>query len=486
MASSNPLIPPFWTRVPRFFLFPLNPAILWRVLFFAAIPAIGAFASSPQAIALAAAGLSLLAWVFLLRFGSRVLSETSLGRLSPSQYPDLPDDSLSHMPYKIMALFIIPGMAVGLVASLFGEGMGMLANFALMLILPAALMALVISRSLFTGLNPAAGWGMMRDIGSPYLLLCVFLYFLSTAQMFLIAKVFEHSVMPLMLQWGELKAAVQHAMQAQDEVAFDAAMEGMHGFFQHVRPRLAGSIWLITAVGMHFTLIAFNMLGYVLYQFHEQLGLEVDVLPGRRGGPAKNANPAKAAEDAASQRIAEFLAEGQVDQALEVAYEAQRLDPDNTTVQERYNKLLHLAGKDDRLLNHSQKLIPLLLRKEQKRGALEAWKRCREKQPEFRPEDAATVVQLAEAARASREPKTAMEILNGFDKVFRNHPLLAEVYCLGGQILCEDLQQDALAERFFVTLANRFPDHPRVEDAGRLRQIIARMQQNAAPVRPPA
>ncbi|MDP5239089.1 hypothetical protein Q9Q94_06075 [Uliginosibacterium sp. 31-16] len=477
MASSNPLIPPFWTRVPRFFLFPLTPSVLWRVVVFAALPALGAFATSLPAMMVCIGGLSLLSWVFLLRFGSRVLSETSLGRLSPTQYSPLPDETLAHMPYKIMGLFIIPGFAVGLVAGLFGEGMGMLANFAVMLITPAALMALVTSRSLSTGLNPAAGWSLISGIGAPYLLLCIFLYFLSTGQMFLMFKVFESSLLPMLQKWGELQVTLQQAMASQDEVAFTAAMEASQKLFANLRPRLAGSVWLITGVAMHFTLIAFNMLGYVLYQFHEQLGLDVEVLPGRRGGSAA----AKAKEDPDSARITEFLAEGMVDQALEIAYEAQRLDPENTAAQERYNKLLHLAGKDERLLNHSQKLIPLLLRKEQRRNALDAWKRCREKQPEFRPEDAATVLQLAEAARHAREPKLAMEILNGFDKAFRNSPLLAEVYFLGGQILCEDLNQDELAERFFVTLANRFPDHPRVEESQRLRQIIARMRQRAEP-----
>ena len=69
-----------------------------------------------------------------------------------------------------------------------------------------------------------------------------------------------------------------------------------------------------------------------------------------------------------------------------------------------------------------------------------------------------------------------MKMLSGFDKAFRHHPLIAEAYFLGGRILCEDLHQDAMAERFFITLANRFPDHPRVEEARRLREVIARLK----------
>lgn len=475
MASHSSLITPFWTRVPNFFLFPLQPSALWRVLVFAGLPALGAFATSPVFIGILIAGLSLLAWVFLLRFGSRVLHETSLGRLSISDYSQLPDESLAHMPFKIMALFMIPGFCVGLIAAMFGETMGWVANLAVTLITPAAMMAMIVSRSLLTGLNPSAGLSIISGVGKPYALLCVFLFFLSSGQMFLVSKLLEHTLLPLFQQWMELQAQAQKAFQAQDQVAFDAAMEGIGSFFPRMQPKLAGAVWLMNAVAMHFTLIAFNMMGYVLYQFHEALGLEVDepASARRRGG-------AKPKIDAESEQIAALLAEGKLDQALEVAYEAQRLDHENIAAQERYNKLLHLAGKDDRLFNHSQRLIPLMLRNNQGRNALEAWKRCREKDAEFRPEQAASVLQLAEAARANREPKLAMEILNGFDKAFRNHALLPEVYFLGGQILCEDLRKDELADRFFITLCNRFPDHPRVEEALRLRDIIRRMRKSAA------
>jgi tetratricopeptide (TPR) repeat protein len=474
-AGPHTPIAPFWTRVPRFFLFPLQPSALWRVMVFAALPALGAFGTSPAALAVLIGGLSILAWVFLLRFASRVLNETSLGRLSPADYSPLPDESMAYMPYKILALFMIPGFAVGIVAALTGETLGMVANLLVTLVTPAALMALVISRSLATGLNPSASWAIISGIGKPYALLCVFLFSLSASQIFLTMKVGELRLLPLMMRWAELQAAAQQAYQLQDEAAFEEAMEGIAQFFKHLKPTLAGAVWLISAVAMYFTLIASSMLGYVLYQYHQALGLEVEVLPGQR---AKN--PASSQTDVESGQIAAHIAEGRLDQALEIAYEAQRIDPQNPIVQERYNKLLHLAGKDERLINHSQRLIPMLLGSGNGRAAVETWLRSRERQPEFRPEDAKHVLQLAEAARANREPKRAMEILNGFDKAFKNHPLVPEVYFLGGCILCEDLHKDELADRFFATLCTRHPEHPRVEDALRMRDTIRRVRKAAA------
>jgi tetratricopeptide (TPR) repeat protein len=468
-------ITPFWTRVPRFFLFPLQPLALWRVLVFAAIPALGAFATSPAAIAIAVGGLSLLAWIFLLRFGSLVLSETSLGHLSLSSYPQLPDDTLAYMPFKIIGLFVIPLFFVGLIASMFGNNMAMVANFAVTVITPAALMALVVSRSLATGLNPAAAWSIISGIGSPYVLLCVFLFFLSSGQLFLMGKIAEIKLLPLMESWAALEAQLQLAVQAQDGEAYIAAAGELRGLFRSMRPTLASVIWLASAVAMYFTLIAFNMLGYVLYQFHQPLALEVDDGPDQRGKEAES--PAKAE----SEQIAGLIAQGDINAALEIAYEAQRLAPDDIPAQERYNRLLHLAGKDDRLLNHCNRLIPLLLRREQYPAALEAWQRCRDKHPAYRLEDAAQVLHLAELARAAPDPKLAMTMLDGFDKAFRNHPLVPDVYFLCARILSEDLRRDDIADRFLLTLCNRFPEHARVAEALRMREVIARLRPAGSP-----
>lgn len=477
MTAGNSLgIAAFWTRVPRFFVFPLQPAVLWRVIVFAALPAAGAFGTSPVAMMVLVGGLSLLAWIFLLRFASRVLNETSLGRLSVADYSPLPDESLAHLPYKIMALFMIPGFLVGLITALLGETLGMVANFAVTFVTPAALMALVISRSLGTGLNPSASWGIIQGIGKPYLLLCVFLLCLTTGQIFLMVKLGELRLVPLFERWAQLQAEIQQAFEAQDEEALDRAVADITGFFKTMKPTLAGAIWLISAVAMHFTLIASSMLGYVLYQYHEALGLEVEVLPGQRGKAAATKTPT----DIESEQIAAHIAEGRMDKALDVAYEAQRLNPHDPVAQERYNKLLHLAGKDDRLANHSQRLIPMQLGSGNGRAALETWQRCRERVPAFQLEQPAHVLQLAEAARANRDPKRAMDLLNGFDKTFRNHPLVPDAYYLGGCILCEDFHKDELADRYFATLCTRYPQHARVEDALRMRDVIQRVRKASA------
>lgn len=436
---------------------------------FGAIPAIGVFATSIPAMIVAVAGLSLLAWIFFLRYGSRVLSETARGHLSPADYSFEEDLTLTHLPYSIFGLFFVTSFAVGIVAGIFGEGAGIAANFVVMLMMPAAMMVLVHTRSLWSGLNPSQAWALIKTIGKPYWLLCLFLFCLSSAQMFMSVWLFTTGITPLFEKWSALQAALQHVQSQDDADQVESLFMSFDTFLGRQRPRLCLSVFGFTGVAMYFTMIAFNMLGYVLYQYHRPLGLEVDEPRARRAGRTEP-------RDSEADQIASLIAAGQLDKALDIAYEAQRVDPENVTLQERYHKLLHLAGKNERLCSHASRFIALLLRRQMPGKALEVLRRCREKEAEFRPEDPTTILALAQAARSARESKFALEIVRAFDRVFPRHPLIPEVYSLSARILCEDMRQDATADRLFAAICERYPDHPCAAQAREYRSALARMQ----------
>lgn len=470
LQSGERAIVPFWNRVPLFFLFPLHVSMLTRIAVFCLLPAIGVYATSPQAMIVAIGGLSLIAWIGFLRFGSRVLSETSLGHLAPRHYSPFADETLAYMPFKIFALVMSSGMLVGVLGALFGRNVAIGANVLVSLITPAALIVLVVSRSLFAGLNPMASLSVMGAIGKPYFLLCLFLFSLSTAQGFLSAQMLESVIKPLMARWAEIQAAAQEVASQAEADALSEMMSAFGAELQRLKPRFAATIFLISAVAMYFTLIAFNMLGYAAYQYHAKLGLEIDEEPAttRRG-------PASVETDPDAKRIAELVAAGNIDQALDVAYEAQRLDHENLPAQERYHKLLHLAGKDDRLLGQTNRLLPLLLRQGKKHNALDVLRRTRERHPQYLPEQAEQILDMAEAARSERQPKLALELLSAFEEKWARSALLPEALFLSGRILCEDLRDDAKANAYFSRICESHSAHPKAVEAQRFRDVLARM-----------
>ncbi len=468
--------PPFWGRIPRFFLFPLYPAILRRFCLFAALPVICIFTTSINAGLVVFLGLSLLAWIFYLRLGSRIFSETSRGRLSPEHYDPETDESLTHLPYAIFGLGFVASFAVGLVEGLFGSGPSVAANLIVSLMMPASLMVLVHTRSLFAGLSPGQVWELIRAIGKPYLLLCLFLFCLSSAQMFLGVQCFELGIAPIIEKWALLQQTLSAVRSEEDWRMAQGALSEFQSFLARQRPRLGLSLFGFNAAAMFFTTVAFNMMGYVLYQYHQALGLAVDEPRPARGGQRDEPH------DAAGEQIAALLAEGRMNKALDIAYEEQRVEPDSVAANERYHKLLHLAGdKTDRLTSHANRFIALLLRQQMAGKALEVLRRCREQSADFRPEDPATLLALAQSARGLRDPKQALDIMRSFDKKHPRHPLIPEVYSLSARILCEDLRQDAMAERLFAAIIRRYPEHPRAVEAREYQSALARMRAPDAP-----
>jgi tetratricopeptide (TPR) repeat protein len=468
------MLTPFWGRIPRFFLFPLHPPILFRIGLFAALPVLCVVTTSIKAGVVVYGGLSLLAWVFYLRLGSGIFSETSRGRLSPEQYDREKDESLAYMPYALFALFFVASLAVGLVDSLFGNGAAIAANVLVTLLMPAALMVLIHTRSLIASLSPGQVFELVGSIGKPYLLLFLFLFCLSSAQMFLVFKCIEFGINPIVEKWMALQEMLTEIESGEDFAMFQAATAEFDALLRRQRPRVGMALFGINFAAMYFTTVAFNMMGYVLYQYHQALGLCVDEPRPARGG--QRSEP----EDAAGEQIAAFLAEGRMDKALDVAYEEQRIEPDSIAAQERYHKLLHLAGKTDRLLTHANRFIALLLRQQKADKALEALRRCREQAPDFRPEDPATLLALAQSARGLRDPKQALDIMRSFDKKHPRHPLIPDVYALSARILCEDLRQDAMADRIFATLIERYPEHPSAAQAREYRGVLAKMRKPEA------
>jgi tetratricopeptide (TPR) repeat protein len=300
------------------------------------------------------------------------------------------------------------------------------------LAIPASIMILSVTRSFWSAINPSATVGMIRVIGLPYLGLCAFLFLLSASE-------------------GMLQSALV--------------------------PRLPG--WLLipalTFVAMYFTLIMFNMMGYVVYQYHHMLGVPVSRFAGD-GAQAPAGERAAGSGDA----IGRLVGAGQIDEALELAYEAQRVAPDDPFAHGRYHKLLALAGRDERLLSHARTYLSVLLQKGQGDEALTLFRAMQERDAAFAPERPEHLLGLAEAARRRREFPQALALVKGFDKRFPRHPEIPAVYLFAARVLCENLRQDASARQILTVLLARYPEHPVCADARQLLTVLDRLA--AAPV----
>lgn len=406
---------PFWRRMPRFFLYPLHlTPVVGITLGALAMLLIGIVPFGAIVVPLAIA-------VAFFRYAYRVLDRTAHGILSPEQPAEQFASEGAHRIYKQLAVFIVFGTVVGVVGLLLGELAEKAAELLLSLALPATVMVLAVTNSLRRAVNPVVLWQLIRTIGWPYLLL----NFCTTA----------------------LWVAASVVAVGASEVVPTAMVPTLFA-------------WVL----MFFMLVMFNMMGYVLYQYHDRLGLEQE-------GVA-----AKGVAESPVDRIAGLVEENRIADAIDIAYEAQRRNPDDLDARERYHRLLELGGSQAQLLSHARGYIKVLLQKNRAARAVELFNSARKTEPSFRLEAATDQIELAGAADRLGDHKSAMQALLQFDRHYANSRAIPAAWLLQGQILSNRLKQDRPAFQLLKLLVSKYPNAPEAVEARRQLGMLERLQ----------
>lgn len=119
-----------------------------------------------------------------------------------------------------------------------------------------------------------------------------------------------------------------------------------------------------------------------------------------------------------------------IDEALELAYEAQRVRRTKWRRTTAITSCWRSAGRDDWLFSHAKRYLSLLLQKGSGDEALTLYRAMQAKDADFAPEQPAQLLKLAEAARRRREFPQALAIVKGFDKAPRVTPRFRRSICL--------------------------------------------------------
>jgi len=418
------VIVPFWRRLPRIFAYPLQPAALTYLLGLSllslalAIPLIGLFV-------LVLVGLAVLQYSF------RVMAHTAAGHMRP---PEVTMRGEEDVTPRVVALFLVYA-AVGYLTSQAGAYLGLpgyvAASVFFGLMLPASILIVGLEqgfvRILVKAVNPVSLTALAVRIGPAYLLLFLFVQLLSGAGS----------------QLAALLAGLVPGWAAAGAVAFG---------------------W------MYMHLVTFHLLGYVIYQYHEELGYEVDVRADQSGG--EPARPATTPGDSVLGQVDVLLKEGQLERADELLRQQIDADPTDLAVWQRYFRVLQARGDDERLTHESKDYISALLLAGRVGPAAEVAAQALAKDAGFRPAKPEQVLPLARSAREAGRPKLALRLMNGFGRHHPDHDDLPAVSVLSARILSEDLRQDGKARPLLEGLLRRFPDHPAAAEAQRLLKAI--------------
>jgi hypothetical protein len=320
------------------------------------------------------------------------------------------------------------------------------------LLLPAAAVVIALEDSFFRALNPLNALTLLQAMGRAYFVL--WLFFLAIA-----------GTRHLVLTTGsDLPAMVRFPLE----------------------------MGLATYLG----LVLFAIMGYALYQYHQELHLDVDVDfdDHRQAGGAEAIAAAGSARTAISrnaapvdpltQKIDAALARGDIQDAIAEVKDRMRYDKLDPKLNERLHELLVRQGDAGAVQAQGQQWLTALAKAGQGREGLAALRKLQALQPQFVVQDGDAVLPLAQAAVRERDFAGAVALLRQFDKRFPGHADTPGVFFLGARLMSEQNRQHDKAARLLRGVLATYPDHPQTEEVrtylGVLESLIARSAASAA------
>ncbi|SPE23950.1 conserved membrane hypothetical protein [Burkholderiales bacterium] len=462
-------VTPFWQRMPRLFLFPLQRAPLLRNVFSTLLFCVVAMFSYPYlATAPLRAGLLILfAWcaaaLYIARFAFLVIERSAFGYLDSRTYPRQEESGDWRRPVKMFLVMVVVPALIIVVGHLVLPGvLVLLALLAFALLLPASVMVMTMTDSFADAVNPTRCARTAWSIGPPYLLLCLFLL------MLLIGS--QQALHVLLPGPGHAAAPAADAAHAVD-AATTAAPVSMVSL---------GLTWLVVSlVGNYFLVLTCALIGYTMFQYNAVLGIAV-VGPGdtRVRGPMSSSAHARRLREAL---IGKLVAAGEFREAIELLSDELRARPADLSLHARLHTLLLHEGAKPRIEDHAERYLELLLAASNVKEALTLFEQTRKLIPTFSPRDPARLPQLAGAAIEAIRPELAAELIRGFDRKYPGHPKIPEVYVVGGRVLLQaDRASEAQALLQHVTKS--YPDSPAAAEAKR---YLARFEAGASALAAP-
>jgi hypothetical protein len=397
---------PFWHRIGAFFRYPFHTDPLMVIAICTLVPIV-----APANI------VGLIIWLVLalalFKYTYAVISHTAEGHLKPPPVSVAFTGSGFDIVILQLLVFVLMGGLVAAAAMIGGPILMMLALAFAILALPASIMVLAMERSVGAAVNPMNLAVLISRIGTPYFLLYGYLILLTLAS------------------GAAQDFAVDH-------------------FPMWVAQPLAGFL------NSTFTLILFHMLGYLLFQYQEELGFASDI-QGEEGD-ADQQNPDRSTRFDADLDM--NLKDGNYDRVQSMLIESLKKDRDNPKRIGQLYQILTARQATTELYRYHPRLMAWLAQRHDGDGLNQLMQTLQAAEPGFQLDDPELAVQCASALYHRGHFKPALRLLQDFHKRFPDSDQLAPAYLLAAQALANGLQQWEKAGAFLSFIKKRCVTHP--------------------------
>lgn len=415
LGAANTALP-FWERLPQFFAYGLQVSPL---AFSALLALAGLF--MPR---------SLVLWCILLSVATKyfhsVIESSSDGlREAPSLMSAFGGDGLSLFIKQVLVFAIALG-ALWLAADFNSETLFWVVNIAIVLLLPASIIRLALSKELGAALSPDQVGEVIRAMGGRYLILCAFLFILWQSP----------SYVAWMLSGGLPRVVLMP---------------------------------IATFLFGYFGVVMCSMMGYAVFQYQGALGFAIAEEGTQQGLPEHEWRRRKALAEAEIR-----LKEGQSDGALETLANALQRDPEDLRMNERYHQLLFGLGAHERCLRHLDHYLPLAARQNPTLAAT-ALLNARQFKADFQPADALVCEQVAGALLERHKVREALSLLRNLHQRFPDYPHIPRAYLLAARGFAEGLGQLEPAQKLLAYIRARYPATPLLDQVSALEAALAKL-----------
>ncbi|TGN39005.1 hypothetical protein E5Q11_13965 [Marinobacter confluentis] len=418
---------PFWNRIGAFFRYPFHTDPLLVIAICTLVP-----------LLITNSIVGLIVWlvlaIALLKYTYAVINHTAEGHMKPPPVSVAFSGSGFDIVILQLLVFILMFALVS-AAMMVGGPVLMLVVLALVVLaLPASVMVLAMEHSVAAAVNPMNLAVLISRIGSPYFLLYGYLILLS--------------------------------------VASGAAQEFA---FNHFAPQMANIV--AGFLNSTFTLMLFHMLGYLLFQYQEELGFASD-----------HQDEESVAEMQGRDRTHRFdadidmnLKDGNYDRVQSMLKESLKRDPSNAHRLEQLHALLSARNDQQELYRYHPRLLTMLADRNDGDTMAGLLTTLEKVEPGFRLDDPQLAVHCAQTLYHRGQFKPALKLLQDFHKRFPESESLPQAYLTAAQALANGLGQWEKATAFLTFVKKRCGNHPLHEQI----DVYLQQAQNREPLKGP-
>ncbi len=408
-------VTPFWNRIPRFFLYGINRDVL---LILGAITIANYFISG---------WLMLIVYqVIIIKYAAEVLQQTSQGTLSSPVLSFSVINENLELPFKLFLVYLCYFYALGKLLEILPYWLLIPAIFIAVLLLPAVVISLVISEDINHALNPLNWFSIALRIGWPYLIMFLFLVLFSIVN----------------TQVGDILGG---RMSSRILSSFELALDG------------------------YFMVVIFHLMGYVVLQYHEQLGHEAP----------EGLQQTEQDDEHSSPLMQRFLDEGNIPAALAELSSLIQDSPHDLELRRRMYVILSMHGEHERLRRYAPHYFNMLMEQGRKEDAASVYLDAVERGEAFTPDKAAHHLPIMQVLRIRRKQKQAVLLGQGFHKRFPGDLHTPELYLEMARILSEELQRDDLAKNTLAYVLKNHPEAPVVNEVKKYYSLLSQLGQPA-------